>query len=230
MRPYIIITCEHGGNWVPKQWQYLLADHPGVLKTHRAIDWGSETLFIHFTENADYSAINHVTRLLIELNRSLHHPKLFSEFSKKLSKEEKDNLIKTYYEPYRNDVENTIERKIKDGRDVIHISIHTFTPKLNNVERNFDIGFLYDPSRKIETEWAQKWKKTLKNALPDFKVRMNRPYKGVSDGFTTFLRNIFTTNYAGIELEVNQKWYFKGSELWESLSGKISQSFYELFS
>lgn len=36
-------------------------------------------------------------------------------------------------------------------------------------------------------------------------------YLGTADGFTTFLRKKFTKNYAGLEIELNQK-HFKNKE------------------
>jgi hypothetical protein len=43
-------------------------------------------------------------------------------------------------------------------------------------------------------------------------VRYNYPYLGKMDGFTTYLRKQFISNYIGIELEVNQK-YVKENKL-----------------
>ena len=45
-------------------------------------------------------------------------------------------------------------------------------------------------------------------------VRFNYPYKGISDGFTKYLRTRFTgKQYIGIELEVNQKFTCKTGTL-----------------
>ena len=40
---------------------------------------------------------------------------------------------------------------------------------------------------------------------PTLKVRSNYPYLGRADGFTTYLRKQFKSDYLGIEIEINQK-------------------------
>lgn len=144
------------------------------------------------------------SRLLIELNRSIHHPNLFSTLTMTLSKEEKKKIIETFYLPYRNTISGVVENEIEKNNEVIHISIHSFTPELNGVVRNADIGLLFDPSRENEKNFCKNWKKKIK-AKSNLKVRFNYPYKGTADGFTTFLRKKFLYNYSGIELEVNNK-------------------------
>jgi hypothetical protein len=42
--------------------------------------------------------------------------------------------------------------------------------------------------------------------LPGFRIRRNNPYRGASDGLATALRKKFgMRQYAGIEIEINQK-------------------------
>src|SRR5690606_17137901 len=79
-------------------------------------------------------------------------------------------------------------------------------PKLHGKVRQTEIGLLYDPQRAREKRFCQAWRKSLIAHSPDLRVRKNYPYLGTSDGFTTYLRTKFTdSQYAGIELEVNQK-------------------------
>ena len=37
----VIITCEHGGNKIPKVYQYLFEDDISILQTHKAYDPGA---------------------------------------------------------------------------------------------------------------------------------------------------------------------------------------------
>jgi predicted N-formylglutamate amidohydrolase len=99
---------------------------------------------------------------------------------------------------------------------VLHLSVHSFTPKLNGEVRNADVGILYDPRRLAEREVCTRWKGTLLaltatshdngyKLQSDCRIRMNYPYRGASDGLTTALRRVFPArDYLGIELEVNQ--------------------------
>ncbi|MDN3594124.1 N-formylglutamate amidohydrolase [Zunongwangia endophytica] len=218
----LILTCEHATNALPQEFSYLKNDQDPVWATHRAYDPGAFKLFQELEEIADFSFVYNFSRLLIEPNRSLHHPNLFSEYSKSLSNNEKSELINSYYLNYRNKVEKCISEFIKIGEDVIHISVHSFTPILNGVERKADIGLLYDPARGVEKDFAKIWKLNLSKEL-DLKVRFNYPYLGKADGFTTYLRNKFSTNYAGLELEVNQK-FVAENEFSEVMMASITRS------
>jgi len=202
----IIITCEHAGKEVPGKYRELFAGHDEVINSHRGWDPGALELAKHISAalGVTFFAFPY-TRLLIEPNRSIGHPKLFSEFSRKLPGDEKDELIRSFYLPYRNKVQTEISTLIKKNGPVLHLSIHSFTPVLSGVTRDVDIGILYDPGRKTEKFVAGELKRSLKRKSDGFKIRMNQPYKGASDGFTTVLRKQFSEeNYLGIELEVNQ--------------------------
>ncbi len=201
----LVITCEHGGFEIPSIYQNLFIGEDAILQSHRGYDPGTEDLFESFKGIADFSTKNTISRLLIEFNRSLNHKNLFSEFSRNLDSEAKKDLINRYYIPYRSSVENFIKKEIVKGEQVFHLSLHSFTPQLDKESRNSDIGLLYDSKRIAEKELCQTFKSLLNTQNPELKIRYNYPYLGSADGFTTYLRKIFPSNYLGIELEINQK-------------------------
>ena len=223
-----VFTSEHGGNIIPEKYQSSFVNANAALNSHRGIDYGSQDLFLFCKSLSDFSKSNTVSRLLIELNRSKHHPKLFSEFSDSFKIEDKAVLISEFYDPYRDNVEAEILRLIKKGEEVIHISFHSFTPVLNGDIRKTDIGILYDPSRKAEKSFSGQLKQNLKAELPDFRIRYNYPYLGTADGFTTYLRNKFPENYAGIELEINQKFVENENYFPLELKSAIFHALYKL--
>lgn len=202
----IIITCEHAVNTIPKAYRHLFQQDPDVLNTHRAIDFGAIEIARTFQEKLHCPLFEATTsRLLIECNRSLNHPKCFSEFTKALSTEEKQILIEQYYQPLRGAAETYINDTINKGIQIIHLSIHSFTPVYNHIERNADIGLLYDPTRRIEKQLATIWRSNMLTNNPTLRVRMNYPYKGISDGFVSALRKKYPeTHYVGFEVESNQ--------------------------
>lgn len=201
----LIITCEHGGNEIPAEHQYLFDDNLQVLQTHKGLDIGALSLYEYLQALADFSIYSTTSRLLIELNRSLHHKNLFSEYATSMPASAKTKLIDNYYLAYRNKVEKSISNYINEGHEVLHISVHSFTPVLNNIKRNCDIGLLYDSSKLPEKEFSHQFKKKILAQNSGLNVRFNYPYLGKADGFTTYLRKQFTSNYIGIEIEVNQK-------------------------
>lgn len=201
----LVVTCEHAFHKIPKEFARLFAGAEAVLHSHRGYDPGAFDLYDALSELADFSRATETSRLLVEVNRSVEHQNLFSEFTKKLSSEEKEKLLREFYFPYRNSVEEKIAEFIEEGHEVWHLSVHSFTPVMQGKVRNADIGLLYDPSRQPEKIISAEMKKILLEQRPDLKIRFNYPYLGIADGFTTYLRRKFPKNYAGIELEVNQK-------------------------
>lgn len=223
----IILTCEHAGKEIPEQFSHLFKKADKVLNSHRGWDPGALEIADFFSKSLQIPVFTYpFTRLLIEPNRSIGHLHSFSEFSNSLSNDEKTKLIQNFYLPHRNRIEDKVAKLVNKGRTVIHIGIHTFTPELNGVPRNFDVGLLYDPKHQLEKEFCKHWKNNLSLISSDLKIKMNQPYKGSSDGLTTYLRKKFgSTQYLGIELEVNQQLYFEETQYFENLSDWLIQSF-----
>lgn len=199
-----LLTCEHGGNEIPAFLKDLIAIPPAVLRSHRGWDPGALKLFRAMLPLADFALSSTTSRLVVELNRSPKHRRLFSEYSGYLSEEVKKRILEGIYQPYRSQAENWVKAQLASGEKVTHISVHTFTPVLRGVRRNASLGLLYDPSRKGEVALCKSIAGILRERRPSLLVRMNYPYKGRSDGFTTYLRNKYRS-YSGIEIEVNQK-------------------------
>ena len=225
----VIITCEHGGNRIPRGYAHLFRNARSVLKSHRGYDPGTLELAKLFATRLGAPLLaSTVSRLVVELNRSLHHRALFSEFTSGLDAAAKQQLVERYYVPHRRGAEERIAESVRGGRAVVHLSVHSFTPVLNGVTRSADVGLLYDPLRPRERELCLAWQQTLRERRLDLRVRRNYPYLGKSDGFTTYLRRRFPdADYAGIELEVNQRWPRALKPDWRRLQSDLVASFAE---
>lgn len=223
----ILITCEHGGNQIPTEYSAHFLPHQNLLQTHRGWDPGALELYRKYVAaGADAYFFSETSRLLVELNRSRHHENLFSVTTKDIPEIEKQAILKWHYEPYRNQVEDAISGFVSQNHSVLHLSVHSFTPELNGEVRNADIGLLYDPQRTSEKDFCAVWKMEINKLDAGLKVRFNYPYRGTADGFTTYLRKKFPNEkYAGIELEVNQKFPFADGETWKKLQQILVQSF-----
>jgi len=205
MKRSVIITCEHAGNEVPPEYQHLFAGNDDVLASHRGWDPGAHAIAARLAEKLDVPFFFcNTSRLIIETNRSVDHPQLFSAFTQSLPEQEKQKLLKSIYMPYRTNVEECIRSILKP---VLHLSIHTFTPVLGGVPRDVDIGLLFDPARTQEKKVCEVLQKSLVATLPAWKIKLNEPYLGIDDGFTTYLRTKFSDDaYAGVEVEVTQRY------------------------
>ena len=224
--PKILITCEHATNAIPKKYIYLFLKNKKILNTHRGVDFGALGLAQKMKHSIRAPLIyGKASRLLADLNRSPTHPKLFSLFTQPLSGEERGKLLQDFYYPYRKRAEKKIQLWLKQKRAVLHLSVHSFTPVLNKKKRTMDIGLLYDPKRTGERGFCSLWKKNLLHQMPNLKIQMNAPYRGSSDGLTTYLRKRFQNkNYLGIELEVNQLFPLKKPKLWKELQQALIKS------
>jgi predicted N-formylglutamate amidohydrolase len=203
----LLITCEHGGNKIPPQYRPLFKKHHGLLGTHRGYDPGALAMARDFAKAFDAELVYSTTsRLLVELNRSPRHPQVLSVATRTLPPDERERLLQRYYWPYRNRVEAQVAAAVAEGAGVVHVSSHSFTPKLDGEVRRADVGLLYDPARTRERELCLAWQDEIRHADAGLTVRRNYPYRGTGDGLTTHLRRLHADrDYAGIELEVNQK-------------------------
>jgi len=208
-----IVCCEHASNRVPPRFAHLFGGKEEILSSHQAYDLGAENLARRLARRSKSSVyLGSVTRLLIDLNRSPSNRKsLYSAYSRKLGKNDRDLLVNKYYLPYREKVEGAIAGIIGKGKPVLHISVHSFVPVRNGNVRKADIGLLYDPARKIEKEISGFFAKFLQEKMGSLCVRKNYPYLGKMDGFPSFLRKKYSAKlYAGIEIEINQALLLSG--------------------
>jgi predicted N-formylglutamate amidohydrolase len=203
----LVLSCEHGGNTIPVQYSNLFSTSKAkrALASHRGYDPGALVATSVFSSLATAVFTSTESRLLVDFNRSLDHPQLFSEFSCCLDVKERRSLLKSSYLPYRESITKRIRRLIEDGRRVVHVGVHSFTPVFGGKPRHIDIGWLYDPKRSFEKAFCDRWISATAKQLPETRLRRNAPYTGTSDGLTTSLRTQFSDEqYAGIELELSQ--------------------------
>jgi len=223
---HVLITCEHGGNRIPPRYRPLFAGFEALLHTHRGYDPGALGLARELAEAlAAPLFFSTTSRLLIDLNRSVGHPSLYSEATRSAPVAVRREILEKHYLPYRDEVEAHIAAAIARGSRVIHLASHSFTPVLDGEVRNADIGLLYDPARPGEVELCRRWQARLQAQARELKVRRNYPYTGRSDGFTAYLRRRFPAGvYVGIELEINQKHVLHGGRRWRTLQDLVIEA------
>lgn len=197
-----VITCEHATNAVPVRWREPFAGSGDVLDSHRGWDPGALVMARDFARALKAPLLaGQVSRLLVDLNRRETARAVFSDFARQLEPEQRLALLNNYHRPYRVAVLDAV----RDARNVLHLSCHSFTPVLNGSTRRAEIGLLYDPARPREAEFCRAWRAGLRLAMPSLRVRRNYPYHGTSDGITSWLREkLDGARYVGIELELNQ--------------------------
>jgi predicted N-formylglutamate amidohydrolase len=197
-RGNLIFTCEHASAKIPKSlcptfdaqaWEEHQLFDPGALQVANRLAKALEAPIFC----GEYS------RLLMDLNRSAHHPKVSQLIQ---DSEVKQDLIGRLHRPFREQCANWIKTRYKKtNRPVVHISVHSFVRQLEQQVRNADIGLLYDPSRPRELAIAKALKQYLYGQ--GWRTRFNYPYRGTADGHTTALRQQFSNRrYSGVEIEI----------------------------
>src|SRR6202022_3561915 len=221
-----IITCEHGGNRIPAPYRRLFRGQRALLDSHRGYDPGSLVMAKALASACRAPLVaSTISRLLIDPNRSIGHPQLFSAATRAAPAQTRAQIVERHYRPYRVQVERLVRQAVAHGHRVIHISSHSFTAELDGKVRDTDVGLLYHPGRPGEVELAVRWKETLAALTPELRVRRNYPYAGKADGLTSHLRVRFAQrDYLGIELEVNQGIVFAAGRRWAALRRMLIDS------
>ncbi|ALC15003.1 putative N-formylglutamate amidohydrolase [Desulfuromonas soudanensis] len=223
MFDFCFVSCEHGGNRVPRIYRSLFSGAGDLLRSHRGYDIGALAFARRLATSLGVPLhVNGVTRLLVDANRSPSSRTLFSEFSRNLPASRRESILANYYHPYRRVVEAEVSAAIASGARVIHLSVHTFTPVFAGSVRRADIGLLYDPRRRAELLLCRKWQKHLQREDPGLRVQCNNPYRGTSDSVVTALRRRHDEmSYLGIEIEINQKFPQGNATGWRRLQALL---------
>ena len=90
----VVVTAEHGGNEVPAEYRTLFRSRTKLLASHRG--WDPGTLDLARRLAAAFGAplvAATTTRLLVDLNRSPHNPRAFSEITRLRRSNAPDALV-----------------------------------------------------------------------------------------------------------------------------------------
>jgi len=226
VRPWrVVLSCEHASHRVPARWRALFAGRRALLRSHRGWDPGALELARRLARRLGAPLVAApATRLLADTNRSPRHPRLFSEWTRPLQAPERERLLDAVYRPHRRRVEALVARGLAAGRPVLHVGVHSFTPRLRGVVRRADVGVLYDPARPRERRLALELRRRL-SASGRWRVRLNQPYRGSADGLTTALRRRHPPRrYLGLELELNQRHVRGPRARWRALQRDVVAS------
>ena len=208
----VLVTSEHGGNDVPAEHRALFRGRKALLDSHRGWDPGTLDLAERLASALGAPLVaSTVTRLLVDLNRSPHNPRVFSEVTRPLPPAEHHALLERWHRPHWGAVRAALEDGLRGASRALHLGVHSFTPVMDGAVRKPDLALLYDPARAGERRLATAWARALARALPTRVVHRNDPYRGASDGLPTAMRRESSASrYLGIEVEINQRHVGRG--------------------
>ena len=114
---FIIFTCEHAINAIPSQYKHLFNKKEKILKTHSGFDHGTKEFGRAFGEFYGAPVVyGKFSRLMVDLNRSHGHRTTFSEMTRGLSKQERNEILTQYHHPHWKEIKFLISLSIKGSR------------------------------------------------------------------------------------------------------------------
>jgi len=139
----LVLTCEHGGNRIPRPYAHLFHGSAKLLASHRGWDRGALPLARLLSRELRRPLLAVTwSRLFVEANRSPTNRHIWSDFTKGLPYEERRQILEQWWRPHREQVERAVADAIARGHRVVHIAVHSFTPELDGDVRNADVGLL----------------------------------------------------------------------------------------
>ena len=202
-----VLSCEHASAAVPRAYRGL-----GVPRLQRLdhIGWdiGARGVQREIARRLGVPAVaSRWSRLLIDCNRELNDPSLIVRTSdgvhvpgnERIGRAERARRIALAHAPYHAAVDRMVGRAKRRNADatVQLLALHTFTPVMNGVQRDFDIGVLFD----AYPELAHRLGRAL-SAL-GHRVRYNEPYSGLAGLIYSARRHGEAHDVAYVELEIN---------------------------
>ncbi len=181
----MVLVCEHAANAIPPEYGQLGLG-PADLARHIAWDVGAGALTRALSARLDATAIlGVVSRLVIDVNRFPWHPTFVPPESDGsviagnvgVEPEEKDLRAARWFTPFHERVAAEVDARVASDRRPVVVGIHSFTPVLGVVEREWHVGVLYARERGL----GQAVLDALRPLVPG-PVGDNQPYRIESDG------------------------------------------------
>jgi len=226
----VLLVCEHAGQTVPAALGDLgitCAD----LDRHIGWDIGAGAVTGLLAGALDAPAmLQRYSRLVIDCNRPPDAPDAMPEQSDKvvipgnaaLSAQMREARVRAIFDPFH----AGIGHRLDTGRFRAALSIHSFTPVFDGVQRPWDIGLLY----RHDTDTSERLRAHFQRRYPELNVGMNQPYQvdDMSDWFVPRHGEARGIPHSLIEIRNDHISTPAGQQRWsEILSGAIRHLLYE---
>ncbi len=217
-----LVVADHAGNAVPASLQGLGLAR-GVFNKHIALDIGSRATAMLLAERLGASLVlGNYSRLVVDLNRDLDDPTAFIPESdgvvipgnRNLGIDEKRRRADAIFRPYHTAVDNLIDDLLVKGTVPVMISMHSFTPVLENQRRPWHIGVLWDKDPRIALPLLEKLRQDRELVVGD-----NEPYSGHHQADYTVDHHAEGRGLANVSIEIRQDLLhdMAGVERWSAL-------------
>ena len=188
----VLLLCDHASNALPDRYGDL--GLPATeFERHIAYDIGALAATRRMSELLRAPAITATySRLLIDPNRGTRDPTLVMRVSDgavvpgnaRIDAAEVDRRRATYWQPYRDRIETTLDDMVATGTVPVIVSMHSFTPSMKGRARPWHIGLLWDEDPRLVRPLLDALGREPDLQPPDEKVGDNEPYDGALPGDT----------------------------------------------
>jgi predicted N-formylglutamate amidohydrolase len=196
-----LITCEHASAEIPHPWT-LSPEDSWLEGTHWTFDLGARALSGELCEALEtVGVLARFSRLVADPNRPTEADDLFRTtaggrpivMNLRVDAIDRDRRLALWEKYHR-----TLHREVERSRAETLLAVHTFTPVYEGVQREMEIGVLFDE----EEELAQRVRAEL--ASEGFHVAMNAPYSGKDGLMYSVDRHAKQHGRRALEIEVRQ--------------------------
>ncbi|RST84920.1 N-formylglutamate amidohydrolase [Aquibium carbonis] len=203
----LLLLADHARNTLPEEYGSLGLP-AAEFERHIAYDIGVETVTRELARQLDAPALLcGYSRLLVDPNRGEDDPTLIRQLydgtvipgNYPMAPEEREKRLELFYRPWHDAVgAMTASVHAASGAAPLIISIHSFTPCMQGVERPWHVGILWDMDDRAVAPLLSALRRD-----PDLVVGDNEPYDGALRGDTMYQHAIMH-GYAHTLIEIRQ--------------------------
>jgi predicted N-formylglutamate amidohydrolase len=203
----VLVTCDHASRRVPKSLRNLGLGAES-LKLHVGWDIGAADVSRGLARRLDAPAIlAGYSRLVIDCNRDLDDPTSIPAVSdgipvpgnQDLSPAAKGRRVEALFRPYHREIEAALDGFAARGVHPAVLSIHSFTPVMNDFERPWHIGILWDKDPRMPVPVLAALRRE-----PGLVVGDNEPYSAREPAGYTVRHHAVTRGLPHLAVEIRQ--------------------------
>jgi len=222
----IVLICEHASKTMPKALGTMGLDAV-KLASHIAWDIGAQRVAEMLSDRLDATLVSQrFSRLAYDCNRPPEAAGAYPERSEiydvpgnaGLSASDKARRADALYHPFHQAIEDLLDERLAAGRNVVLVTVHSFTPIYFGTRRDGYLGILHDDDSRLADAMLE-----AAATLELEQVLRNYPY-GPEDGVThTLQRHGLTRQIANVMLEIRNDLIIDeaGQSIWADRVAKL---------
>lgn len=188
----LLLLCDHASNALPDAYDQLGLPE-AEFERHIAFDIGAAAATRRMAALLDAPALlTTYSRLLIDPNRGANDPTLVMRLSDgaivpgnaRADATEIEYRRRSFWQPYRDRIDATLDRMLATGTVPAIVSIHSFTPVMKGRTRPWHIGLLWDADARLAHPLLEALAREPDLQPPGERIGDNEPYDGALPGDT----------------------------------------------